>query len=74
MFPALDRIYAAPVWLLTRAIVAMSPRHPWHTRRFSLEDWRLGRTPLTKQVDLTMWVCLVCMGVVIYRLITLPKP
>ena len=73
MFPALDRIYAAPVWLLTRAIVAMSPRHPWHTRRFSLEDWRLGRTPLTKQVDLTMWVCLVCTTFITCRLLWGPR-
>ena len=49
MLAWLDRIYAAPVWLMTRGIVAVSRSHPWHERRFSLEDWRLGRTPLTKQ-------------------------
>ena len=74
MLAWLDRIYAAPVWLMTRGIVAVSLSHPWHERRFSLEDWRLGRTPLTKQVDMTMWVSLACMTVVAYRLITLPKP
>lgn len=69
----LDSIYAFPVWALTRAIVAMSPKHPWHGRRFSLEDWRSNRTNVTMNVDMTMWVSLACMSVVLVRLI-LTKP
>ena len=69
----LDSLYALPVWLLTRGIVAVSWAHPWHTRRFSLEDWRSRRTSLTKQVDMAMWVSLACVSFLAYRLYALPK-
>lgn len=44
MLAWLDRIYAAPVWLLTNLACRFVPKtHPWHKRWFTLEDWRTRR-------------------------------
>ena len=74
MLAWLDRIYAAPVWLITNLACRFVPKtHPWHKKWFTLGDWRTRRLSLVKQVDAMMWVSLACMPVVLVRLI-LTKP
>lgn len=47
---------ALPGWLFIRFSAPRLPRkHPWHGRKFSLDDWAYGRTTFTKQFDLVMW-------------------
>lgn len=68
---AVDRVFAVPMWLFTRLVTHLSKNHPWHGRRFALEDWRRGRTILTRQCDLIAWSILICVPIILYRLVHL---
>lgn len=65
-----DRIFAVPMWLFTRMVTRLSKTHPWHGRRFALEDWRRNRTLLTRQCDLLAWCTIICIPSILYRLLT----
>lgn len=74
MLAWVDRIYAAPVWLITNLTCRFVPKtHPWHKRWFTLEDWRTRRLSLVKQVDAVMWVTLICVPTILYRIAHLPR-
>lgn len=67
---AVDRIFAVPMWLFTRVVVRLSKNHPWHDRKFTLEDWRRNRTILVRQCDLLAWCTLVTTPTILFRLLT----
>lgn len=48
-------ILALPTWAITRIVVYIIPKHLWKTRKFTLEDWYKGRTPLTVEFDVVFW-------------------
>jgi hypothetical protein len=47
-----------PSWLVLLVIRRTLPAsHPWRDRRFSLAEWRRGRTLLCCQLDLVFMIC-----------------
>lgn len=48
---------ALPTWLALKAIQRLLPKtHPWHNRKFTLDEWTYGRTLICKLFDLNFWL------------------
>ena len=60
--------YALPTWLIVQAILpGLHITHPWHGRRFTLEDWSNQRTDLTKVFDTGLWVSAAAIVLLLHR-------
>lgn len=60
-----DRIFAIPGWILMRIILELVKHHPYHTRRFTLQDWSEHRTNDMRAFDLCFWVLIFTLACVI---------
>ena len=51
---------------MTMIMIPFLPKtHPWHGRHFTLEDWYVNATPDCRQFDLTGWMMLICVSLVL---------
>lgn len=52
-------LVAIPTWIFTRLLNPFLPAtHPWHGRRFTLQDWATNQTALCRIFDWALWIWL----------------
>ena len=62
----MKKLIALPTWVMTMIMIPFLPKtHPWHCRHFTLEDWYVNATPDCRQFDLTGWMMLICVSLVL---------
>lgn len=56
-----DMVLVFPTWIwcqMTWWLVTRRPDHPWRGRTFTLRDWSLRATDITRGFAIGMWFCL----------------
>ncbi len=67
----MKQLLVLPTWLIIRVIQPLLPQeHDWKFRTFNLKDWAKHSTELNNAFSLFFWVSAVCVGIVIYALLT----